>query len=353
MLVLPGQGGAAFASETLFDDEISRVLYRANETDDEIANADRIYNDNKVTLYLKAIMDKLYPEYTEVFRIRIYLSTEINAFVLPNGSVYVNLGLLATAGSEAQIASILSHEGAHYVQNHQLQKQQNLKDVVSGAEFFGFERSLTYLSDYSIELELEADNLGFDRLVNAGYDPNEAVKMFKTIADEIKLYDIKERNLYSTHPKIMERVHHFAELSRGHSGFVGKEAYLSKTSDLRVKDYDLSLSKYRFKSVLFALKSKNQIAQAPLEAWFYLGEAYRQRGEPSDKANAESAYLRAIELLPDFAPSYAALGVLYMKNNEYPKALTQFEKYLTLSPDSQNNAYIRQYYNDIKGKVSP
>jgi predicted Zn-dependent protease len=351
--VLTGQGGVAFASETLFDDEISRILYRANKTDEEIANSDQIYNNVKVSQYLTVIMNKLYPEYTEVFSIRIYISTEINAFVLPNGSVYVNLGLLATAENEAQIASILAHEGAHYVQNHQLQKQQNLKDVVSGAEFFGFERSLTYLSDYSIELEMEADKLGFDRLVNAGYDPKEAVNMFKAIADEIKLYDIKEQNLYSTHPKIMERVQHFTQLSRGHSGFIGRETYLNKTSKLRVKDYDLNLSKYRYRSVLFALKSKNQIADAPLEAWFYLGEAYRQRGEPNDNTNAENAYLRAIELLPEFAPSYAALGVLYMKNRDYPKALLQFEKYFTLSPDTQNSAYIRQYYNEIKGKVSP
>ncbi len=345
-------GSPLFASEVLFDDEISRILYRANKTEDEIVNRDQIYNDEKVTKYLKAIMDKLYPEYSNVFHIRIYISTEINAFVLPNGSVYVNLGLLATAENEAQIASILAHEGAHYVNNHQLQKQQNLKDVVSGAEFFGLERSLAYLSDYSIELEMEADTLGFDRLVKAKYDPKEAVNVFKSIADEIKLYHIKEQNLYSTHPKVMERVEHFSLLSRGHSGFVGREPYLKTTSELRVKDYELNLSKFRYKSVLFALEHKQQITDAPLKAWFYLGEAYRQRDDPNDNSHAEKAYLRAIEYLPEFAPTYAALGILYMKNKDYLKALTQFEKYFTLSSVAQNNAYIRQYYNDVKSRVS-
>jgi predicted Zn-dependent protease len=351
--VITSHNNIAIASEVVIDDEVTRILYRADKADEEIANSDQIYNDDKLTQYLKAIMDKLYPDYIDVFQVKIFFSTDINASVLPNGSVYVNLGLLAIAENEAQIASILAHEGAHYVQNHQLQKQQNLKDVISGATFFGFERSLAYISDYSIELEMEADNLGFDRLVQAKYDPKEAVNMFKSIAEEIKLYNIRKRNLYSTHPKIIERVQHFARLSKGLSGFVGRELYLNKTFELRIKDYELNLSKYRYKSVLFSLERKNRIADSPPKAWYYLGEAYRQRGEPNDNTKAENAYLHAIERLPEFAPPYAALGILYMKNKDYHEALTQLEKYFTLSPGGQNSAYVRQYYNEIKDKVSP
>ena len=349
VLMLSGAGGRSWSSEIVqLDDEASRLIYRADNTDEAIANSGQIYVDVRLTKYLQTIMDKLYPEYKNVFRIRIYVSTDVNAFVLPNGSVYVNIGLLARAENEAQVAAILAHEGAHYVHNHQLLAQQNLKSIASGADVFGLERSLSYLSDYSIEIELEADKAGFDRLVNAQYDPKEAVNIFRTMAEEAALYDIKERSVYSTHPKLMERIKYFTQLSRNQAGYVGKDAYIKLTEELRVKDYEYNLSKYRYMSVLHSLVEKNRVADGPQHVWYYLGDAYRQRGGANDSEKAEEAYLRAIKLVPEFAPSYAALGVLYMKNNNNAKAREYFERYLTLSPDGEQSGYIRLYYRRVK-----
>src|SRR5215469_6659857 len=43
---------------------------------------------------------------------------EINAFALPAGTIYVNLGTIQAADSEAELAGVLSHEIAHVVQRH-------------------------------------------------------------------------------------------------------------------------------------------------------------------------------------------------------------------------------------------
>ncbi len=349
VFLLTGAISSAWSSEIMqVDDEASRLIYRADKTDEAINNSGQVYLDARLAKYLQAIMDKLYPEYKNVFRIQIYISTDVNAFVLPNGSVYVNIGLLAKSENEAQVAAILAHEGAHYVHNHQLLAQQNLKSIASGADVFGLERSLSYLSDYSIEIELEADKVGFDRLLIAQYDPKEAVKIFRTMAEEAALYDIKERSVYGTHPKLMERIKYFTQLSRGRTGYIGKDTYIKLTEELRVKDYEYNLSKYRYQSILHSLVEKSRFADAPPKAWFYLGEAYRQRGGANDAENAENAYLRAIELVPQFAPSYAALGVLYMKSSNYVKAREYFARYMTLSPEGQQSGYIRHYYRRVK-----
>ena len=40
-------------------------------------------------------MDGLYPEFKGKIPVRIYDSTQLNAFAMPNGSIYINIGMLA------------------------------------------------------------------------------------------------------------------------------------------------------------------------------------------------------------------------------------------------------------------
>jgi len=47
-------------------------------------------------------------------RVRMLTDSEVNAFALPEGSIYVFSGLLTTLASEDQLAAVLSHEIAHY-----------------------------------------------------------------------------------------------------------------------------------------------------------------------------------------------------------------------------------------------
>jgi predicted Zn-dependent protease len=52
-----------------------------------------------------------------------------NAFALPNGSIYINTGLLALLEDEAQLAGVLAHEVTHvsrrhtYAQNRSMRKK--------------------------------------------------------------------------------------------------------------------------------------------------------------------------------------------------------------------------------------
>ena len=42
----------------------------------------------------------------------------VNAFALPNGSIYVFSGLLARAENDDQLAGVLAHEATHVTNRH-------------------------------------------------------------------------------------------------------------------------------------------------------------------------------------------------------------------------------------------
>ena len=53
-----------------------------------------------------------------LWRFRAIRDLEINAFALPNGSIYVTTGLLSRMENEAQLAGVLAHEVTHVTNRH-------------------------------------------------------------------------------------------------------------------------------------------------------------------------------------------------------------------------------------------
>jgi predicted Zn-dependent protease len=120
--------------------------------------------------------------------------------------------LIELLQNEAQLAAVMGHEIAHSVQEHSWRQMQfhkkkriglaivsavaaaygqydlsNLVDMVQGAIQNGHSRSL----------ENQADRVGLEYMVNAGYDPREAPRVWKLMAKE---YGVQSTNFFwSTH----------------------------------------------------------------------------------------------------------------------------------------------------------
>ncbi len=135
------------------------------------------------------------------YNFHVVASQDINAFALPGGSVFVNLGTVQAAETEAQLAGVMAHEISHVVMRHStcnLSKQQKygiaavlgqigsqiflgngaLGSVVS--QGIGIGTGLGFLH-MSREDEKQADLLGVDILYRAGYDPRGLPQFFETI----------------------------------------------------------------------------------------------------------------------------------------------------------------------------
>ncbi|MDP6174818.1 MAG: M48 family metalloprotease, partial [Rhodospirillales bacterium] len=83
------------------------------------------YNDPNITGYVNKIGRALAAN-SELpnlrFTFTVLNSEQVNAFALPGGYVYVTRGLMALAGSEAELAGVMAHEIGHVTARHTAQR---------------------------------------------------------------------------------------------------------------------------------------------------------------------------------------------------------------------------------------
>jgi predicted Zn-dependent protease len=334
--------------------EEQRIWSEAREAAEEIARSDQIYGDPQLTAYLQGIIDRLFPEFKGRMVVALLKGPQFNAFVLPDGHVYVNVGLLARFEDEAQLATVLAHEGVHFTHRHGYRERKSIKSATAfslvvdmvGIPFVGPVIALSSIFGYSRELETEADNVGFQRLVAAGYDSREAPRTFEHLLEQVKTEDIKEPFFFATHPKLQDRVDNMRRLSMINAGGTdgaARDPYADRVRGARVRNIQNALSMGRAKSVITMLTDPSYFRELPPQSYYYLGEAYRLRGEKGDPELAEQAYVAAISAAPGFAPSYRALGLASMKAGRKDQAREYLSRYLQLAPDAPDRKYIESY----------
>ncbi|PCI23272.1 MAG: peptidase M48 [Piscirickettsiaceae bacterium] len=156
------------------------------------------------------------------YRFTLLDSTQVNAFALPGGYIYITRGLLVYLNSEAELAAVLGHElghvtARHSVRQHSMSTTTNLLGALisaaSGVQGAGQLTSLIgtgIVRGYGREHELEADGLGVDYLAKAGYDPRAMEKVITTLKNQ-EIFDKKlareqgrepraYHGVFSTHP---------------------------------------------------------------------------------------------------------------------------------------------------------
>ena len=338
-----------------------RVWDEGDEFTRTLARGGVIYDDAATTAYVQNVADQLFPEFKGHIQVAIVKSAQLNAFALPNGRIYVNQGLLARLQNEAQLATLLGHEGTHFTNRHGYQSEKTAKDNAAFGVLGGMVVPLlpeliavSSMYGFSREMEAEADVQGYARLKKAGYDVHEAPRVFEHLIAEIKAEDIKEPFFFATHPKLADRVENMKKLSAG-APYGGKGTSSAEYTDVmmktRVDNLELMLSMGRAKSALIMLGDPDRRAELPAQVDYYLGEAYRLRGQEGDVRLAEQAYVKAIEAAPEFAPSYRALGVLRLKANHYADAQTYLDRYLELAPNAPDRKYVESYLKIARKKA--
>jgi predicted Zn-dependent protease len=341
------------------------VWSQGDEVAQALARGGVIYESEPVTAYVQGVMDRLFPEFKGHIQVAIVKSAQLNAFALPNGRIYINEGLLARFQNEAQLATLLGHEGTHFTNRHGYQSELSAKDNAGFATLGGMVLpgvgailptllAVTSMYGFSREMETEADVQGFARLKKTGYDVRESPRVFEHLIADIKAEDIKEPFFFATHPKLADRVANMKTLSAGSTpGGAGTSSvdYAATMGALRLDNLEHMLSMGRAKSALIMLSDSDRLWEFPPQAEYYLGEAYRLRGEEGDIKLAEAAYVKSIEVAPEFAPSYRALGVLRLKANHYADAQRYLDRYLELAPDAPDRKYVESYLKIARKKA--
>jgi hypothetical protein len=137
------------------------------------------------------------------YRFKWVNASDINAFALPGGPMYVNRGMIDKAANEGEMAGVMAHEISHVALRHataQATKQSSVKNqlgqlgmILGGAMVggqtgaqLGAMGAQAWSTKYSREYESQADTLGAQIMAGAGYDPRDLANVFKTIQGEGK-----------------------------------------------------------------------------------------------------------------------------------------------------------------------
>ena len=155
------------------------------------------------------------------WRFAVVNSSEVNAFALPGGFIYVNRGAIEQADRFDEIAGIMGHEIGHVVRRHsvkQLQGQERhavelvlLCTLTRVCRTIGGRAAVrvgaTALSaQYSQFDEAEADSEGVVNTVRAGIDPEGLPAFFEKLFEARKSQPSAFEVFFSTHPSDESRV---------------------------------------------------------------------------------------------------------------------------------------------------
>jgi predicted Zn-dependent protease len=336
------------------NEEEQRTWSQAAELHEILLSSGVIYADPALTAYVQGVVDRLYPEFKGVIRVTLLKSPHLNAFAVPDGNIYVNVGLLARFENEAQLATVLGHEGTHFTNRHGYLSAKSVKSKAAFAAFGGLLGvpllpdliAISSIFGYSRELETEADEVGYRRLLQAGYDVQEAPRVFEHLMREVKTEDIREPFFFSTHPRLKDRLDNMTRLSSqalGGGDGAQRDAYSQRMQQARADTLEGMLSMGRAKQALIVLENEARLRELPPHALYWRGEAYRRRGEAGDMRKAEADYRAALQAAPGFAPSYRALGIVLLKDGRKAEAASSFQRYLELAPQAQDRKYVESY----------
>lgn len=316
---------------------------------------------------LNELMRALYPEFGDSITVRIVRDIAPNAFALPNGDVYVSLGLLGRLENEAQIAMVLAHEGAHFVHRHSFRGRNTrlavgtivgVVGIAGGAVgslaalggALGAQLALLGgMAGHGRDMEREADHTGFQRFLKLGYAKADARRAFELLSDYAKADDsMSKAFLFASHPQLQERIESIDGAAGGETATTAYDrAFDPLHRAIRLQWLPQEIGAGRFKATVFALENEERRASMPPEVDFYLSEAYRLRGEANDTQLAAEWLARAYKRTPDYPPVLRAAGLAAMRADKRQDAKTFFTLYLDRSPMATDRAFIESYLKQL------
>ena len=305
------------------------------------------------------------------YSFRVVNATYINAYAFPGGSIACTRGILLNLDSEAELAALLGHEIGHVNARHtaeQMSKSQLSSILVGGlsiiadvaapgmgqvASALGGFGAGAFLASYSRENERQADALGTEYMVKAGYGPDGMVGLMEMLNSLNKSKPSSIELMFATHPMSDERYQNAVQAvkttyasSRGLP--LHRERYMDKTARLRSIKGAIEEMQKGDK----ALGSKNYgqaeghyqsaLRQAPND---YAGLVSMAKCQLVQKKYSEGAtYARqAKAVYPQEAQGHHLSGFAELNLKQYDAAYRDFQASQRLLPGNPSTIFFMGY----------
>ena len=172
-------------------------------------------NDSVITNYVECLEQKIasHSDYHGPLTVKIVKDIDTNAYSLPGGLIYVEMGIILSAENEAEFAAVLAHETGHVAARHMtklITKQKTWKIAslaLGGPVGYLFARTglPMMLMKTMRNSEFEADLLGLEYQYASGYDPSEFVHLLTIVNADDEPASFWDR-LADSHPLIRTRI---------------------------------------------------------------------------------------------------------------------------------------------------
>ncbi|MDP5291488.1 M48 family metallopeptidase [Oceanimonas sp. CHS3-5] len=205
------------------------------ESFSQLKEQETISADQRLNRYVQCVTNQLVAEVPGggQWEVVLFDSKQVNAFALPGGKVGVYTGLFKVANTQDQLAAVIGHEIAHVLSRHSNERvsrtqltniglsaadaalgQSGIRQPAMAALGLGVQ--VGYLLPYGREQEAEADRLGLQLMAKAGFDPEQAITLWRNMAAQS---NGQPPQLLSTHPSHGTRIQGLSSLMSEASNF--------------------------------------------------------------------------------------------------------------------------------------
>ena len=179
---------------TLSDKDVFAIAAKSSDMSDkknQLAPADNAYS-----IRLNRIVTQNFQDGEIAFNYRVYLSPEVNAFAMADGTIRIYSGLMEMM-NDGELRFVIGHEMGHVIKKHIRKKiqlayaasavrkgiasQENAAGDIARSLFGSLAQSLMNAQFSQLE-EKEADDYGLLFLKKKGFDPGSSVSALKKLA---------------------------------------------------------------------------------------------------------------------------------------------------------------------------
>ncbi len=306
-----------------------------------------IIDDPAVNTYVNALGYQLLAgAQTELpFTFFVVDAPSINAFAGPGGYIGIHSGLILSAETEGELASVLAHEIAHVTQRHLARAFKKASassmqvaaavlaaiilgnpEVGEAAIALAMAAPLQQQLNFTRQHEKEADRVGIDILANAGYDPRNMPAFFQRLQQNMRYMENGLPELLRTHPVTPSRI---SDSSNRAEQYSPQKSYIS--------NQDFALIQARLHTLGSEKDVRLQTLQAAAKqhAKLSTAEGYELALWQLNESELEAAHKTATTLLAESPehPLYISLmATIEMAQGKATEAESRLTHALTLYP---------------------
>ena len=279
-----------------------------------------LVQDPEIIDYFERMVQRLssgMPPQPFPFQVSVIRHNAVNAFAVPGGYIFIHTGLVTAMNDEAEVAGVLAHEMAHVTQRHiarRIEASQTVSllsmvGMLAGA-FLGGEAGgaaiigtaaagQAAMLNYSRADESEADQVGMNFFLAAGYRPGGMVDAFKVLQRPQWRTGSEFPEYLSTHPAIANRISEISGRLRSTKNLrpdkndpKEHEEFLRIQTLVRGRYTDFELAMPVFNELLNGKEGKTAQCLANLG----MGIAYERRNQVK---NATESFGKAVSCRPN------------------------------------------------------